>query len=126
MQGTSCAAPWEDAGVNAMNEEVAASTLIDDWIATVRSRPNAMCGIFLDDSDGQPGGSRARPWDEPDLLVSAVRADHTLSLRFDRYGAVIDIEITDITAVEANKHPWGEGVRVTGTISGAATQIWLV
>lgn len=100
--------------------------LIESWIAEVRSRPNGMCGIFLDANDGQPRGPRARPWDEPDLLVSAALDVSTLRLRFDRYGAMFDVEIADITGVEPAQHSWGAGLLVCGAIGGAATNIWLV
>jgi len=100
--------------------------LIESWIAEVRSRPNGMCGIFLDADDGQPNGPRARPWDEPDLLVSATLDVSMLRLRFDRYGAVCDVEIADITGVEPVQHSWGAGLLVCGSMGHTATQIVLV
>jgi len=112
--------------VKGSDQESIPFDLIESWIAEVRSRPNGMCGIFLDADDGQPNGPRARPWDEPDLLVSATVAVSTLRLRFDRYGAMCDVEIADITGVERAQHPWGAGLLVCGSIGDEATQIWLV
>lgn len=106
--------------------DAAWTALIDAWIAQVGSRPSRICGMFMDDIDGQSYESRARPWDEPDLLLEAARDGDALHLRFDRHGTVIDLEVTAIRTVEPVAHPWGSGLRVTGDIAGEAAQLWLV
>ncbi len=102
------------------------TALIHDWIERVKSRPQRTCGIFLDDTDGQPFGSRARPWDEPDLLVDASFAGSRLILQFDRYGSVIDIEISNVSAAVPGDHPWGACIDVTGESDGAPITVQLV
>lgn len=100
--------------------------LIAEWIQQVHSRPQHACGIFLDAHDGQPFGPRARPWDEPDLLISATLRGGALDLRFDRYGAVFQVTLGAISAVTHTEHPWGAGLQVTGDCDGASTTVWLI
>ena len=99
--------------------------LLQAWIDRVRSRPSAMCGVFVGEA-GQPFGTRARPWDEPDLLISATVLADGISLELDSYGVRVPWVISGVHAVEEAEHPWGTALRVVTTTDRAEEVVWLV
>ena len=99
--------------------------LLQDWIDRVMSRPSHECGVFVG-SEGQPFGTRARPWDEPDLMISGLVQDDGITVDLDCYGARITWEITGITEVEPADHPWGAGLRVVRAGAVGPEVVWLV
>lgn len=99
----------------------ASRDLLADWVTRVRQRPDQHCGVFTD-TDGDAFGHRARPWDSPDILVGGRVEDDALVLELSD-GVV---RIDDIRAVTRGEHAWGAGLLVSGTISGAPAEAWLV
>jgi len=99
----------------------ASRDLLDGWISGVLARADHHCGVFIGD-DGQPFGPRARPWDYPDILVSGGVRDDALVLELSDGSLRLD----DVRAVSRGEHPWGPGLRVTGALDGAPTEVWLV
>ena len=95
--------------------------LLEGWVAGVLTRPEHHCGVFTG-TDGESFGHRARPWDYPDILVSGRVDDASLLLELSD-GVV---RIDDIRAVARGEHAWGAGLLVSGTISGAPAEVWLV
>ena len=106
-----------------MNED--SRNLLTTWVDAVMSRPNHPCGIFTGD-DGQPNGTRSRPWDEPDLLISTRLLDDGIELVFDSYGVKSAWAIEPITSVERADHPWGTALRVMTLSNGVPREVWLV
>jgi len=99
--------------------------LLQTWIERVMSRQSAMCGVFTGD-EGQSFSSRARPWDEPDLLINASLTADGIRLDLDSYGARVPWEISGVVQVEEAEHPWGAALRVV-TMAGERTEVvWLV
>ena len=99
--------------------------LLQAWIDRVRSRPSAMCGVFVGEA-GQPFGSRARPWDEPDLLISATVLADGIRLELDSHGVRVPWVISGVHVVQEAEHPWGMGLRVAGFSGRAEEIVWLV
>ncbi|TEX51061.1 MAG: hypothetical protein B7C55_07610 [Actinomycetales bacterium mxb001] len=99
----------------------ASRDLLDGWISGVLARADHHCGVFIGD-DGQPFGPRARPWDYPDILVSGGVHDDALVLELSDGS----LRLHGVHDVVPGTHPWGPGLRVTGTIDDVPTEVWLV
>ena len=99
--------------------------LLQAWIDRVMTRPSHECGVFVGD-DGQPFGTRARPWDEPDLLIASTVTPDGIHLDLDSYGARLPWEISGVVEVVEAEHPWGHALRVTRRAGDGVEEIWLV
>lgn len=99
--------------------------LLQAWIDRVMIRPSHECGVFVG-GEGQPFGTRARPWDEPDLLIAGTVTPEGIRLDLDSYGARVPWEISGITRVDEAEHPWGPALRVTCLDGDRREEIWLV
>ena len=95
--------------------------LLADWLARVMQRPDHHCGVFIG-SDGASFGHRARPWDYPDILVNGRLEGDAVVLELSN-GA---LRLDDVHAVARGEHAWGPGLLVSGSVSGAPSQVWLV
>lgn len=95
--------------------------LLEGWIAGVAQRPDHHCGVFTA-GDGEAFGPRARPWDFPDILRDGRVVDDALFLELGNGLLRID----GVRDVARGEHAWGPGLRVSGIIDGAATEVWLV
>ncbi len=99
--------------------------LLQQWLDRVLARPSAVCGVFTGD-EGQPFGPRARPWDEPDLLIDATLTADGIRLDLDSYGVRVPWAISGVVEVVEAEHPWGPALRVMRTTREGADIVWLV
>ena len=101
--------------------DAAHRTLLESWVAGVTNRPGRHCGVFTG-TDGEPFGHRARPWDDPDILIAGDIAGEALVLELSDRVERVDA----IAHVVAGDHAWGPGLRVSGLVAGSAADVWLV
>jgi len=105
--------------------------VLQRWLDEAAGRPSRACGIFIGSvepgpMEGDPYQSRARPWDEPDLLRCGCIDGEDLLLAAEGAHGPLDLRLEQVGQVRADEHGWGPGVYLTATISGRGCRVWLV